>query len=228
MKSWFSLRFCLEIIFIYRSRHASVSLCMIVKNEEEMLTVVLNPSKHMDEIVIVDTGSTDKTKIASSYGAKVVDFEWINDFSAARTVLYVTSDYALPLDADDVWDQDQVKSSGKWLLKRPFIWAWCHCTSQWSNGIFRIGCKGNDWDLVLLPRLLRMADGVHEVLSMSSPNLKVNQCMSSLVQILYLRWWSELARWRTKVSASDIASHNSFKTPLVLGPASELSHAGKD
>ena len=64
----------------------SISLCMIVKNEELVLGRCLDSVKNlMDEIIIVDTGSTDKTKeIASLYTNKIYDFPWINDFAAAR------------------------------------------------------------------------------------------------------------------------------------------------
>ena len=62
------------------------SLCMIVKNEERVLERCLNSiADLMDEIIIVDTGSTDRTKeIASNYTDKIYDFEWVNDFSKAR------------------------------------------------------------------------------------------------------------------------------------------------
>lgn len=59
---------------------------MIVKNEEEMLGQCLDSVNDLyEEIIIVDTGSTDKTKeIAGEYTDKVIDFKWIDDFSAAR------------------------------------------------------------------------------------------------------------------------------------------------
>ncbi|MGE5404944.1 MAG: glycosyltransferase [Candidatus Saccharibacteria bacterium] len=84
----------------------TISLCMIVKNEEETLGRCLDSIKDLvDEIVIVDTGSTDRTKeIAERYSAKIHDFEWIDDFSAARNYSFskATQDYILWLDADDV------------------------------------------------------------------------------------------------------------------------------
>ena len=82
-----------------------VNLCMIVKNEESKLSKCLSSAKKfVNEIVILDTGSTDKTvKIAQGYGAKIHHFEWCNDFSAARNeaLKYVTGDWVLILDADE-------------------------------------------------------------------------------------------------------------------------------
>lgn len=84
----------------------SISLCMIVKNEEDVLSRCLDSVKYLvDEIIIVDTGSTDKTKeIAKKYTDKVYDFEWIDDFSAARNYSFskATKEYVMWLDADDV------------------------------------------------------------------------------------------------------------------------------
>lgn len=61
----------------------TISLCMIVKNEEEVLERCLNSLKGlMDEIIIVDTGSTDSTKeIAARYTDKIYDFSWCDDFA---------------------------------------------------------------------------------------------------------------------------------------------------
>lgn len=69
-----------------QGRGSTLSLSMIVKNEEKFLPDCLESVKGLvDEIVIVDTGSTDTTKeIAARYGARIFDFEWIGDFSAAR------------------------------------------------------------------------------------------------------------------------------------------------
>ncbi|OOM16486.1 tetratricopeptide repeat-containing glycosyltransferase family 2 protein [Clostridium saccharobutylicum] len=82
-----------------------VSLCMIVKNEEEYLPKCLKSIKDVvDEIIVVDTGSTDKTvEIAKSYGAKIYYFKWNNNFSEARneSLKYATKDWIFILDADD-------------------------------------------------------------------------------------------------------------------------------
>ena len=83
-----------------------ISLCMIVKNEEGTLERCLNSVKHVvDEIVVADTGSTDRTKeIAARFTDKVFDFPWVDDFSAARNASFerASMDYVLWLDADDI------------------------------------------------------------------------------------------------------------------------------
>jgi glycosyltransferase involved in cell wall biosynthesis len=79
---------------------------MIVKNEEPVIGRCLESVKDLvDEIIIVDTGSTDRTReIVSKYTDKVYDYEWKNDFAAARNYDFskATKDYIMWLDADDV------------------------------------------------------------------------------------------------------------------------------
>ena len=82
-----------------------LSLCAIAKNEEIALPKCLSSVKDVvDEIVVLDTGSSDRTiEIAKQFGAKVYHFDWCNDFSAARNqaLNYVTGDWILVLDADE-------------------------------------------------------------------------------------------------------------------------------
>lgn len=84
----------------------TISLCMIVKNEEAVLRRCLDSVCAIaDEIVVVDTGSSDATKeIAAQYTSRIFDFVWRDDFSAARNYAFskATKDYILWLDADDV------------------------------------------------------------------------------------------------------------------------------
>ena len=84
----------------------SVSLCMIVKNEEDVLGRCLESAAGLvDEIVIVDTGSTDRTReVAARFTNQIFDFPWADDFAAARneSFSHASMDYCLWLDADDV------------------------------------------------------------------------------------------------------------------------------
>ncbi len=89
---------------------ASISLCMIVKNEEAVLKRCLDSiADLMDEIIIVDTGSTDRTKeIAADYTSKIYDYRWANDFSAARNFSFskATMEYIYAADADELLDEE--------------------------------------------------------------------------------------------------------------------------
>jgi glycosyltransferase involved in cell wall biosynthesis len=84
----------------------TISLCMIVKNEEFFLEQCLESVKDLvDEIIIVDTGSVDKTvEIAKKFTDKIFNFEWCDDFSAARneSLKHATGDWILVLDADEI------------------------------------------------------------------------------------------------------------------------------
>ena len=87
-----------------------ISVCMIVKNEERSLSRCLDSIKDIaDEIIIVDTGSTDKTiEIAESFNARIYHFDWINDFSAARneSIKYANYNWIFLIDADEVLEKD--------------------------------------------------------------------------------------------------------------------------
>ena len=84
----------------------TISLCMIVKNEEAVLDRCLSSVEGLvDEIIIVDTGSSDNTKqIAGKYTKQIFDYQWIDDFAAARNYSFskASMEYCLWLDADDV------------------------------------------------------------------------------------------------------------------------------
>ena len=100
--------------------HLRVSLTMIVKNEEKHLPDCLRSVQDLvDEIIVVDTGSNDRTKeIAASFGAKVYDFPWIDSFSAARNeaIKHAAGDYVFWMDADDRLD-DANRAQAKALFE---------------------------------------------------------------------------------------------------------------
>ncbi|MBI2666920.1 polysaccharide deacetylase family protein, partial [Candidatus Woesearchaeota archaeon] len=106
-----------------------ISLCMIVKNEEKFLDACLCSVQNIvDEIIIIDTGSTDKTKeIAQKHHAKIYDFKWIDDFAAARnfSLQQATGDWILILDADE-----EITSEDHQIIKE--------ATNSWEVEGFRI------------------------------------------------------------------------------------------
>lgn len=89
----------------------TISVCMIVKNEEQVLARCLESLREIaDEIIIVDTGSADRTKqIAAAYTDKIFDFKWIDDFSAARNFSFskASMEYIYAADADEVLEQKE-------------------------------------------------------------------------------------------------------------------------
>ncbi len=92
----------------------TLSLCMIVKNEEDVIGRCLEcVSDIFDEIIVVDTGSDDNTKeIVKKYTKNLYYFKWIDDFAAARNYAFskATKDYIMWLDADDIiLNQDREK-----------------------------------------------------------------------------------------------------------------------
>ena len=93
---------------------STISLCMIVKDEEKVIERCLNTVVDIvDEIIIVDTGSQDSTKEkVKKYKADIYDFTWKDDFAEARNFAFSKArmDYILWLDADDVLEkEDQEK-----------------------------------------------------------------------------------------------------------------------
>lgn len=90
----------------------TLSVCMIVRNEERYLSDCLESIKEVaDQIIILDTGSTDKTlDIARSSGAEIHHFDWCDDFAAARneSIKYATGDWIFWLDADERLVQDSI------------------------------------------------------------------------------------------------------------------------
>lgn len=88
----------------------TISVCMIVKDEEKVLGRCLDSLRDLaEEIIIIDTGSTDATKqIAARYTDKIYDYQWIHDFSVARNYSFskATMEYIYAADADEVLDEE--------------------------------------------------------------------------------------------------------------------------
>ena len=90
-----------------------ISICMIDKNEERVIERCLQSvHKYAEEIIIVDTGSTDSTlSIAKRFTNNLYHFEWINDFSAARNeaLRHATGKWIVSLDADEYFDESEMR-----------------------------------------------------------------------------------------------------------------------
>ena len=134
---------------IKKGRKNSLSLCMIVKNEERYLAACLKSVRDVvDEMIIVDTGSTDKTReIARVFGAKIFEFPWTGDFAVARnySLTHAEGDWILVLDADEVispLDHAELKT----LLNRrsPAPAAYSIITRNYTTNVSIIGWTAND------------------------------------------------------------------------------------
>jgi glycosyltransferase involved in cell wall biosynthesis len=132
----------------------TIALCMVVKNEEQNIERCLKSvAGIIDELVIVDTGSTDNTlKLAEKHGPKVFNYEWDGDFSKARNLglQNAKSDWILVLDADE-----EIEESSRDKL---------HEAIQYENGIAVFvyiidSLNGMKWQ-TLQPRLFRNHKGI--------------------------------------------------------------------
>ncbi len=169
-----------------------ISLCMIVKNEEQFLGDCLKSVAGLvDEMIVVDTGSVDGTKeIALNAGARVFDFGWCNDFSSARNeaLKYVTGDWILVLDADEVLVREDhgviLEAVNEWgvsgyrVLTKNYsnqsgVSNWVACA---ANEVYAQGFSG--WHPSLKVRLFQKREGVifegavHEMVDGSITGLK--------------------------------------------------------
>ncbi len=151
-----------------------LSLSMIVKNEERFLQGCLESvSGLVDEIVIADTGSTDRTKeIARDFGARLIDFPWREDFAAARneSLRHTTGEWILYLDADE-----RIDRSYHAVIRR--LIAGGTADAVLLNLKSRIGTKeGAQFHLVSYPRLfrkmkdVRFTGNVHEQITPALTN----------------------------------------------------------
>lgn len=131
---------------------ARISAVLIVKNEEKMLKACLESLAGVDEIVVCDTGSTDRTiDIATPYADTLVHFEWCDDFSAARNYAksHATGSWVLSIDADETLEEggvdkirDAVKDAGHLVSFAVRLVAQGSGHQHWVPRLFR---KEIDW-----------------------------------------------------------------------------------
>ena len=159
----------------------TLSLCMIVKDEDQFLPMCLDSVKdYVDEIIIVDTGSTDKTvEIAHSYNAKVYHHPWENSFSKARnySLKYATCDWILILDADEEIDKEDAHRL-KEVIKDPVGSETAHRADLIFIPVYSKFNKGKNVSIANSERLFRNHLGicyegtVHNTLKYSVPTKK--------------------------------------------------------
>ncbi len=103
-------------------KNITLSLCMIVRDEEKNLGKCLESIKDLiDEIIIVDTGSKDNTiKLAEGYGAIIYYYKWNDNFADARneSIKYAKGDWILVLDADEIIDEENKKKIKSLINKK--------------------------------------------------------------------------------------------------------------
>ena len=148
----------------------TISVCMIVKNEEENLErAIASLLGFADELIIVDTGSIDSTKeIAHRYTEKVYDFEMNGDFSAARNYAFArcTMDYIYTADADEVIDlpsQQKILALKHALPEDIEIVQMKYCNQLYLGSVY-------NYDMEYRPKLFRRLrpfrwiDPIHEII----------------------------------------------------------------
>jgi hypothetical protein len=150
----------------------TVGLCAIVKNEETNLPRCLaSVQGWVDELVVVDTGSTDRTvAIAESYGARIGHFAWSHDFAAARnaSLALATQDWVLVLDADEVLVVRDEGWRERLGVLPDSIWA---CALDWFNVGAERGVGGTYLRLFRNCPDLRFVGVFHETIAYRSQPL---------------------------------------------------------
>ena len=140
-----------------------LALVMIARNAADSIARCLESVKpHVDEMIVLDTGSTDATaSIASTMGARVYHFEWVDDFSAARNeaLAHSSADWNLILDADEWIEGNPEQLSPAVLGKGPFIGV-IPVSSRFDIG-GREECSIS-WISRILPKGVRYRGRIHE------------------------------------------------------------------
>lgn len=152
-----------------------VSLAMIVKNEERCIErCLLSVKDIVDEMIVVDTGSIDKTKeIAKQCGANVYDFEWVNDFSEARnfSLNQTTGDWILVLDADEFFVSNYKKTIQDFVKNGPSIGRVNIISNFDADGEAQ---ENNSFTSRLFPRGIQYKGSIHEQLVTDLPRFDID------------------------------------------------------
>ncbi len=180
----------------------TISLCMIVKDEEEMLPGCLEAvAGHVDEIIIVDTGSIDSTPdIARSFGATVIDFPWTGSFADARnaSIEHATSDWLLFLDADEHMVEGDAAQLRQ-LARRTWVEGYQLQINNYTGEI-----DTGDQTVFLAVRLVQhrpeyqWSGRIHEQITASMPNWLGERFQWSPVRLEHYGYLSSIRQGRDK------------------------------
>lgn len=161
----------------------TLALCMIVRDEEKYLADCLESVVDVvDQIVVVDTGSRDKTvKIAQSYNAEIYNFTWCDDFSKARneSIKYAKTDWILWMDADERLQPESSKEIKK-ILKpenKPIIYR-VQINSKTYDGGIRLSSAHR---LFINKKGIHFTGKIHEQVSVSAAKLGGEERESSII-----------------------------------------------
>ena len=160
---------------------ATISACMMVKNEEKNLPRALESIKDwVDEIIVVDTGSSDRTvEIAQGFGAKIYHHPWENDFSKHRnqSISYASGDWILILDADEELDQESAPQLSKLTTAPPEV----HCFLFELLNEVAVGGQ----TFVLHPRMFRNRVGFHYEGTVHNKPIVYGQVVRTTVKLIH-------------------------------------------
>jgi len=213
-----------------------LSVCLIVKNEERFLGRCLKSVGDLaSQIVVVDTGSTDRTvEIAKEHGAEIYAFAWCDDFSAARNAAleHATGDWVLMLDADE-----ELSAEGREKLNLamndPAVMAW-------RLPIVDVGREAEGCSYV--PRLYRNAPGlfyvgrVHEQVFSSIEVRRAEWGLANRIgdaTLIHYGYTAELTRDRNKVERNLQLLERAIKElpdepHLLMNLGLELARSGRE
>lgn len=195
----------------------NLTVIILTKNEEaNIVNVVKNAFKVGLSVLVVDSGSTDKTKELAEYnGAKVVFRAWDNDFSAQRNFAleYVNTDWVLYLDADERLDGELCKAIAKVVnsgnQKQYSMMRKIHAFGfEYKHGIFK-----PDEVMRLFPvKSVHWENKVHERPICSLPKEKLDGFIEHYTYESWQQWWDKAGKYTT-IWAEDVYS-NGKRTSL--------------
>ncbi len=169
----------------------SVSVCIIAKNEEKYIETCMQALQPFDvEVVVVDTGSTDRTKeIARKYTENVYDFEWIGDFSAARNFAASKAkhNYIVALDCDEFIERLNIPEIEKFLKEKPFGIGFMRLLNLVSSGT-SMGKNVHGVGRIYDKRFAGYVDRIHEQLRpKNNRKMEVKNLDVSAIHMGYLQ-----------------------------------------